>query len=216
MFGNFKDNLDEPKIVIIALGKNWKEYPPNSIPPNWSLELSLESEITALATGILWHERGCADNIIFSTGKTAGKNWPSEACKMRDYMKEHYPNIPDNLITLEEVSIDTVGNAEEVQKLLPETILQNVILVTVGYHMSRSKKIFNKILRKKGYAVYPVVSEDVLLGSSAQYWDLVEKFQKSRARKIESVKEFILRMILRVDPDGKMLRKITKRLRHAE
>ncbi len=214
--GNFKDDLNEPNIVIIALGKNWREYPPNPLPPGWKPELSVESKISALATGALWHERGCKDKIILSTGKTAGRDCPSEARAMYDFMKDHYFGIPENLITLEEVSIDTVGNAEEVLKILPATILQNVILVTVGYHMPRSKKIFDRVLRKKGYAVYPTESEDVLLRGGTKHWNLVDKFQKSRSRKIEYVKEFILRMILRIDPDGKMLRKITRKIRHAE
>jgi len=197
--------------IIIVLGKNWVEYPPNPLPPDWKLELSLESKISALAAGEMFIQEN-TDTIIFSTGKTAGKEWPSEAAAMREFMLEYYPNIPLEKILLEEESIDTVGNAEEVAKMLKEwEECSRIGLVTIGYHLARSVKIF----RRAGLKVIPIASED-LIRCDLRHFSLLKKFESSNARRIEYVKEFILRMILRFDPDGRKLRLLTKKLRHAE
>ncbi len=173
----------------------------------------MESKISALAAGKMFTQ-GSTDTIIFSTGKTAGKDWPSEAEAMREYMLEYYPNTPLERTLLEEESIDTIGNAEEVAKMLREwEECSRIGLVTIGYHMERSLKIF----RKRGIRATPITSEEVVRWvASYDITCMVTEFENSNARRIEYVKEFILRMILRFDPDGQKLRLLTKKLRHAE
>ena len=67
--------------AVIVLGKNWREYPSEKPTQDWKLRLSIESEMSALAAGELF-KQGRTERIIFSGGRTAGKDLPSEAAAM--------------------------------------------------------------------------------------------------------------------------------------
>src|SRR5581483_10374408 len=104
--------------AILAHGKNW-ELP---IPPDPSdIRLSIESEMTAEAAGILF-TRGVGDLIIFSTGHTAGSRYPSEASKMREAMYRHFDcaEVPLAQTVLEEDSYDTATNLANVKERMQE------------------------------------------------------------------------------------------------
>lgn len=85
---------------------------------------------------------GVGDLIIFSGGRTAGLEYPSEAEAMRDSMRSHERfsglAVPDEAIRLEEESSSTAGNLEEVKARLSEFDVDDVILLTVGYHIPRT------------------------------------------------------------------------------
>ena len=194
--------------AVIVLGKNWRRYPPKGAPEDWRLHLSIESKMSALAAGEM-HRSGCADTIIFSTGRTAGTRWPSEARAMKNFLMQRYAGIADDAVILEEDSIDTIGNAEEVLKILETLGTEKVALLTVGFHLERSKNIFEKM----GIAVVGFSSEEFLCKRSRHYEAFVARFLGSARVKVETVKETILGGILMVDPRGKGLREVTTRLR---
>lgn len=101
--------------ALIVLGKN--------IGVGWNREkirktphfLSDRSELSVFATGFLF-DTGNFKQIIFSGGKTAGADYPSEAKAMKDFLLKEFPEIPEEKIILEENSFDTIENAIEVKK----------------------------------------------------------------------------------------------------
>lgn len=125
--------------AILAHGKNW-ELPIPSDPD--AIRLSIESEITAEAAGILYRQ-GIAYSIIFSGGHTAGPAYPSEAAKMRDAMYAHFDasEIPCANTVLEEVSYDTATNLKIVKERMSELGIDEIILLTIGYHLPRVKRL---------------------------------------------------------------------------
>ena len=195
--------------AVVVLGKNWRAYPPRNRPAGWRLHLSIESKMAVLAAGHLFRS-GHADMILISSGKTAGPDWPSEAEAMRDYLKRRYPGIPDESILLESISIDTPENAEQVSRILRAHEPQPVTLLTIGFHLPRSMKIFRTfgITAERGMA-----SEDVLAERSLHHRTFIVNYLKSWRVKSERVKEALLRLLLLVDPEATIPRLQTKRLR---
>ncbi|HXE10422.1 MAG TPA: YdcF family protein [Verrucomicrobiae bacterium] len=126
------------RTAILAHGKNW-QIPVPEDPA--AAELSIESQINAEAAGLLY-ERGAGDVIIFSGGHTAGPEYPSEARAMLDSMRGHKrfsgSQVPEEAIRLEEDSSSTAGNLAEVHARLEEFGVDNVVLLTVGYHLPRT------------------------------------------------------------------------------
>lgn len=197
--------------MLVVLGKNWKKYPKAG---DTNIELSTDSKISALAAGLLLSkDEPDYDYVIFSTGKTAGANWPSEAKAMKDYLLSKM-TVSQEKIILEEISIDTAGNAEEVGKLLSKiNDAKTFDLMTVGYHLPRAVKIFTTFLP---FAVAHMIdSYSVLFDSNQCYCQaLAKERMESFGVKIEKIKEFILRRLLIFDPYGRCLRKFTLRVRH--
>ncbi len=124
--------------ALVVLGKNWREYPPKEKMGEFKLRLSLEAKMSVLAAGEMFKE-SLIDKIIFSGGKTAGKEYPSESEQMAVYLREKYPNIPETAIILEEKSTDTVGNAEKIAEIIKENPeLQKLALMTTESHTARA------------------------------------------------------------------------------
>lgn len=203
---NANKNLD----ALIVLGKNWKEYPPNPVPKSWKIHLSIESKLTCLAVGEIYKKLK-PYKIIFSSGKTAGKDWPSEAEAMWNYTKNRFPNIPNNKIILEEESIDTAGNAEKAYGILQKYKIKHVVLLTISSHLPRSVRIFaNYGIKTNG------TSSQEILRNSKNYKNFVKEYDRSGKVIKENLMEIVLRAILHIDPKGKLLRIVTRKLRHAE
>ncbi|MBU2564600.1 YdcF family protein [Patescibacteria group bacterium] len=201
----FKEILPEKFEALVVLGKNWREYPPKKANKDWPLRLSIESKMSALAAGEMF-KAGLTDKIIFSTGKTAGKYWPSEAEIMSDYLKKNY-SIPDDAIILEKESIDTVENAEMVAEIIEKHNIKNIALMTSHYHLKRSVGLFNDY----GMEVHSFPSEEMIKKRSSHYEKFVENYLKSGRVKKEKIKEAVLRSLLVIDSKGKIPRIITKR-----
>lgn len=196
--------------AVIVLGKNWKQYPPTGAnPKNFTLELSVESQLSALAAGEMFRE-GLVKKIILSTGKTAGRNFPSEAAAMKKFMKKYFPRVPAKTIILEERSFDTATNVIEVKKIVKKHGFNNLALLTTKAHMPRADKLF----RHFGLKVHDIYSEDEVKKISIRHRKLVKKYENSRKIKVEKIKELLLRQLLVLDPKGKHLRGLTKRIRN--
>jgi uncharacterized SAM-binding protein YcdF (DUF218 family) len=131
--------------AVIALGKNWR-LPITGEP---RIDLSLESKMTALAAAKLYKD-GKVEKIIFSTGKTAGKDkfgndYPPEADEMYKYMRRFYSEeeIPSEAVILQNSSFDTAGDAEESGKILKRHGINRPALLTIGTHLPRAKRLFS-------------------------------------------------------------------------
>ena len=136
---------------------------------------------------------------------------------MRRYMQIHFKDkdgksvIPEKNIILEETSIDTAGNAEEVALLLKDKSYQHVGLVSVGYHVKNAANLF----RRYGVAIeQDFAAENIVLTRSNLHQALIKAWEKSDKVKTEEKKEKVRALLLRtVDRRGKLLRLVTQRTR---
>lgn len=193
--------------VTILLGKNWddkKDIP--ELTEGTEVFLSRDSVMTTLAGGFLYGA-GLTDRLLISTGQTK-ENYPTEAEAMNKTLSHFFTKeeVPEEVRETEEMSIDTAGNAEEVAKILAKEGYKGKIrLITVGRHLERATTLF------ENYGVHideSVASEDVLkrLGYDTSR-PMLEKFKGQG-------EEFILRQLLKIDPQGKGLtRKVTSFIR---
>ena len=196
--------------ALVVLGKNWREYPPDEKPEGFDLQLSIESKMSSLAAGEMF-KQGLVDKLIFSGGKTAGAEYPSEGEAMIEYLKEKYPDIPEGSIIAENASIDTSENAEQVAEILAkDPTLQKIALMTVGFHLQRAEKLFKEF----GIETTPFPSEEELKKRSPHYERFVDAYLKSGHVKTEEIKEIILRSLLYIDAKGKIPGLLTKKIRH--
>lgn len=193
--------------ALVVLGKNWsnKKDLPKVPQEGTEIFLSDDSARSTIAAAELYM-MGLTDRIIFSTGHTAGEMYPSEAKAMALYLRHFYTEeeIPDNAITLEEVSIDTPGNAEEVYKMLQKQNFQRVGLLTVDYHLRRALKLFEN---------YDMDVDDKF---SAE--DILQKRGFDTRRPLskvvrENTLEFVLNSLLIIDKKGVIPRKVTTHIR---
>lgn len=214
--------------AIVALGKNWR-LPVTGGP---RIDLSIESKMTALAAAEMYRA-GLANKIIFSTGKTAGKDaqgneYPTEAEAMYKFMRIFFSpeEIQDSAVILETTSFDTAGNAEEVKKIMQEKRIDNIALLTVGYHLPRAKRLFKNygINVKKAFR-----SEKVLAEKRPRYANFYNEYLWRRkvlrghlkplkdAGVILGKEAVASGLAFTVDPLGKgITRKITAKSRHRE
>jgi len=185
---------------IIALGKGLEVLKDGKVEPR------VASKITALAAFMLL-QKGIGDKVIFSGGHTKGINNSSEARVMFDFAKQYFPEIYSQKIILEENSIDTAGNAIEVKKLVPLDV--EIILLTISFHLLRSKKIFESYAIKINHSF----ASEKVLKESLKY-DFVLKQYGWRTRIWEMIWEAVgLLFAYTIDPKGMILRKITSRTR---
>jgi uncharacterized SAM-binding protein YcdF (DUF218 family) len=105
--------------------------------------LSDRAEFSILAGGVLFNS-GDFKHLIFSGGKTAGLDFPSEAKAMRDFLILKFPNFPKEKIILEDISMDTLQNAQEVKKIADSMNLKTLMVMTTPEHFARSKMLFKK------------------------------------------------------------------------
>ncbi|MGA2911722.1 MAG: YdcF family protein [Candidatus Levyibacteriota bacterium] len=103
--------------ALIVLGRNFQPGFNRKTLAEQRFHLSPGSRINTLAAGLIC-KAGLADTLIISTGHTAGSNVPSEAKAMKDDLQRIFKDIPDEAIILEETSVDTEGNANEVKKII--------------------------------------------------------------------------------------------------
>jgi uncharacterized SAM-binding protein YcdF (DUF218 family) len=204
---NRLEELPDHFDAVVVLGKNWREYPKNDSNQS-DLKLSIESKMSALA-GAEMVRIGLTDKIILPTGKTAGPDFPSEGEAMRDYILHKYEKIKAESILVGVESKDTHGDAEEVLKIIEQNQLKSLALLTVDFHLDRSKKIFEN----HGISAYPFTSEELLLQRAPHYQKFIADFQKSSRVKSEEIKEWLLKHFLILDPKGKMITKVAKAIR---
>ena len=191
--------------LIVALGKNWREYPKEG---DKRIVLSLESKLISLALFELMN-KGAAKRAIISAGKTAGQNWPSEGKRMLDYVLHHGYEGSVKDIFLEDESIDTAENAEKTKRII-RPYEKNIGLLSISFHFPRAERIF----RSYGVEANAIYAEDVLRGLNAHTDKLLREYKNSGRYLFEKVKEIlILNPISIVDRRGKALRYVTSRIR---
>lgn len=194
----------ESEKIGIALGKNWRPKKKWSKKLEPWMQLSLESKLTAQAASLLYLQ-GEISRIIFSTGQTAGPDWPSEATAMAEYA-QYIMSVPAKAIVVEEVSLDTPGNAEEVRNMTN----QAEFLISIGSHLKRSDSYFKQC----GIKVKRLVaSEQVVATRSKYHYRLVHRYLFSSRRIKELGTEFALRALRLIDPSGSLPRKLAKKIR---
>lgn len=195
--------------MLVVLGKNWRGYPPRNRPEGWRLHLSIESKLSALAAGHFFRS-GRTETILIATGKTAGPDWPSEADAMRRYLMRRFPDIPETAVLLEDASIDTAENAELVAHALRASSPRPITLLTVGFHLPRSLKLFStyRIAVARGIA-----AEDMVAQRSPRHRTFIAGYLKSQRVRRERAKEALLRLLLLVDPKAAIPRLLTRRRR---
>jgi uncharacterized SAM-binding protein YcdF (DUF218 family) len=201
------ETLFAPPDLLIVLGKNIGVGSTQMDIQKDRFHLSRESRFSSLAAGMLWQP---GMDVLFSTGKTAGPEVPSEASAMKSYLKVHFPDIPDENILMEETSIDTAGNAEEVSHYPNIRSYDHIGLLSVGYHVANAATLFER------YGVnieQKFASEDILRQRSDRHNHLVDHWKSSDRIKKEETKEAIRRALLFVDRKGRFLRKITNHSR---
>ncbi len=197
--------------ALVVLGRNWREYPGGKSPEEFKLHLSVESKMSAVAAGEMFRQ-GLVETVIFSGGKTAGQKFPSEAAAMAEYLKKKYPEIPERAIVLEEESIDTPENAEQVARMVQNNLeLKTIALLTGNIHLPRAQALFKEF----GVETHPFPAEDELKGISKEYEQFIEAYSKLSLEGVTAqVREWVLRSLLWVDPKGKIPRVVTNVLRN--
>ena len=169
--------------------------------------------------------------IVFSTGKTAGEEYPTEAgaqsAWMRDYFTEE--EIPKEHVILEEESFDTAGNVEAMRNMVDKGLIGGVHLLTVWYHGPRLRKLAEryKLPVIGASASDKVVGRSALavpdLRGSSHYWGrlvLREARERRSARPVVRAAaqlglEAVANTLIIADPSGDGISRLaTARLRH--
>ncbi|HZU13804.1 MAG TPA: YdcF family protein [Chloroflexota bacterium] len=174
--------------ILIVLGKNWQHG-----------RLSAESRLNVLAAAEIL--RSAPHLIVLSGGHTAGKDHPSEAAVMADYLR-HRVNAPELL--LEDDSIDTAGNATYCCALLGTPPIS---LVTTASHGPASAHLFAR-------AGFPITAtycaEQVVAGRSPHHARWIDRYRRSPRARLMAITEALRRIVLRIDPSGLLLRPLVK------
>ena len=183
--------------VLLVLGGGFKREPAS--PP----ALTSESHMRILAAGEMF-KQGMIGKIVLAGGKTAGDDNPSEAQVMKAYLQKKYPRISDENIILEENSVDTSENMENINRLLEERGFNEAILLTSELHLKRAEQLARQYNLNiiEGHA-----AEDEIINRSPRHYErFVDNYTASCGYKMAQVKEFILRSLLVVDRGGKIPR----------
>lgn len=140
-------------VVVAILGISWYLSPDDlrSCPdrPDGSSNCKSVDAIVAVSGGdtnartdeaIRLYKNGWSDTLILS-GAAEDKSGPSNAAAMR--LRATSAGVPESVIFLDEYSENTRQNAENVQNIFKERKINDVILVTSGYHQRRASLEFN-------------------------------------------------------------------------
>lgn len=112
------------------------------------------------------YRQGLAPLVVFSGG-IAGK-LPSEASVARDLAVQL--GVPPEACVLEEGSHTTRQNAELTAPLLRARGIDEVVLVSDGYHLYRARALF----AEQGIRSHPVASDRQLTNATRAWWTLRE------------------------------------------
>jgi uncharacterized SAM-binding protein YcdF (DUF218 family) len=202
------NNMQSPDVLIV-LGKNIGVGSSPEDMRNDKYHLSRESRLNALAAGNLYKP---GMEIIFSGGNTAGEETDSEAEAMYKYFRTRFPDVPEDSIVLEENSITTTSNAQEIKKILAERedSAKNIGLLSVGYHLHGAVKLFknNGVKIDQKFAAEKILSE-----RATGYKDYVEAWSKTPRIKKERLKEAARIALLTIDRKSRVSHAVAKRTR---
>lgn len=178
-----------------------------------SPDLSLPARMTGRATDVLF-KTGITDVVIFSGGYTAGRgeNLQTEAATLYAYANRRNP-IPSDRVVLEERSYDTFSNAREVTEILKQKGFNKVALLTRADHLPRAQLLFEfQGVHTVGYACEQVLADNH--ENPDRYTRRVEKLFFPGHHIITKIKESILTLMFRIDPNISLQRFVVRRLRH--
>lgn len=202
------EQVATPPDLLIVLGKNiGVDSTVADIQANqW--HLSVESRLNVLAVGELYQP---GMHILFSGGKTAGKDTPAEAEAMRSYFQRFSPEVPEEAVLTEEVSIDTASNADEVSKQLVGASYKHIALLSVSYHVQNAATLF----KRYGVDIETTFASDEVIKNRSPHHEAYAVAWSSLGRvRSERKKEAGRKVLLNtVDRKGKLLQEITKRSR---
>ncbi len=109
------------------------------------------------AMGIDLFQRGWANYLVLS-GAALDTSGPSNAAAMKLQAEE--AGVPDYAILIDEESMNTQENAEKTQSIIKERQLDDIILVTSGYHQRRASLEFNKLATGDAVRSAPTTDSD--------------------------------------------------------
>ena len=110
------------------------------------------------------YRQGVAPLVIFSGGVTV----PSEASVARDIAVKL--GVPAEACLLEEQSHSTFENAQRTAPLLQQRQIDEVVLVSDGYHLLRAARHFSRV----GIRTQPVASDRSLSSADQARWAVQE------------------------------------------
>ena len=169
--------------------------------------LSPWSKMQALVPGEL--DEKLAGELIFTIGKTAGEDMPSEAGTMSTYTERRFPFLHRKL-NLAEKSFDTSSDAEQLATVVKEEGFKNVAVYVPEMHKRRTRKQFGYYFDKLGLTgvkLTVLASEDVIRERSPHHRRYINKLRFSPQRLTQDIQEAIAFTILFVDPGGLRLRR---------
>ena len=144
-----------PAKAIVVLGA--RVYAPGAPSPALARRAEKAAEL---------YRQGLAPLVIFSGGVSG--QLPSEASVARDLAVSL--GVPASACVLEEGSHSTQQNAELTAPLLRARSIDEVVLVSDGYHLFRARLLFSS----QGIRTQPVASERELSSANRFYWTLRE------------------------------------------
>ncbi len=190
---------------IIIMGRSWRGYPFKFRPFRNSLDIHPLSKINTIVAADMYLN-GLTKKIIFGTGKTAGKKWPSEAKAIKDYILRKNPTIKEEDILIHEKNLDTYEELEKDLELAKENNLEKLAIITVDTQLPRCKKVL-------GDRVDYISSEEEIQKKSHHYKNIIGRYHKSLAFKYEYLKECILIGLHRIGVSKNTFKYIAKLLR---
>ncbi len=203
-----REKLTQSFPVLLVLGGGFKKA--ESTQPQVAPRLSRESRMRVLAAGEMF-KAGIIGNIILTGGKTAGEDSPSEAEAMKFYLQSKYPQILDENITLEDSSLETSENMENMKGILDGKGLDEAIILTSETHLKRAEQLAQK---NDLNIIAGATAEDQIISRSPRHYErFVESYTTSSGYKISQIKEFILRSLLVIDRGGSIPRFIAHQTR---
>jgi uncharacterized SAM-binding protein YcdF (DUF218 family) len=189
------------KKILIVLGKGIDVYQGKTV------KMRIESKFNAIAAGMQFQKEDYSI-ILYSTGHTAGQEFPSESEVMCQYMLNKFNDISPSQIRMELESIDTVENITCIAKMVEPN--WQIDVLSVDAHLKRVKLLFKKLAN---IDINPIAAESVMY-ENKRYRKVLSNYKKKGRATVELIKEFILRNLLIIDPKGQLLRKVTERQRY--
>lgn len=190
-----KINMKEKYDAIIIMGRNWRGYPKKHQPfirhetKEKFLDLSIPAKINCQMAAE-FYKQGLAKYIVFGTGKTAGKDWPSEAQAIKNYISRAHPEIPKEKILIHEKNLDSYEEIKQDVHILQEKgLVGKIALITIDTQLPKAIKMFKRegITNVDAYDSLQEISK-----KSHRHKRIVDNYQKSEAAIYERKKERIL------------------------
>ena len=148
-----------------------------------------------------------APSIIFTGGKTAGEQLPSEAEAMMRYALLH----GGSLLTfgIEDKATDTITNLKNTLHDLSSSSIENTTIITNSYHIPRVREL----CRQLDISPKILSAEELAVRRNHRYKQLTEQRERSFEMSERRLLEKVLLMLSRTQFGREVLTKITKKTR---